>query len=176
MKHPYYTVESLTPFSSVGYLVKRCGSMMTAIAEEAFQGQPVTFTQWVVLMSLRLHDAHLSPTGLSQETGYDMGALTRVVDGLAQNGYVRRERSETDRRAVDIMLTSAGRRQAEACIPLIVDLLNDLIEPFSKTEVDMLIPLLQRLFQRLNQRIDTPREKVAARQGKTPPRKNRRTV
>jgi DNA-binding MarR family transcriptional regulator len=160
MTRPYYAAHSITPLTSIGYLIKRCGSMMAAIAEEAFQGQKITFTQWVVMMSLRAHDSHLSPTHLSQEAGYDMGALTRVVDALERQGYVSRERCNHDRRAVEITLTSAGARQTEACKGLIVDLLNELIEPFSKKEIDLLIPLLQRLYQRLQECVDAPREKV----------------
>ena len=171
MKRPYYTVDSINCLSSIGYLINRCGSMMAAIAEEAFHGQPLTFTQWVVLMSLRDHDSHLSPTRLSQEAGYDMGALTRVVDALERQGYVCRERSELDRRAVEITLTNAGHRQAKACKGLIVDLLNKLIEPFSKSEIDFLIPLLQRMHQRLQEYVDTPREKVeGTRRKKTSPK------
>lgn len=171
MKHPYYTVASMTPLSSIGYLIKRCGSMMAAIAEEAFHGQPLTFTQWVVLMSLRGHDSHLSPTRLSQEAGYDMGALTRVVDALEQKGYVCRERCSQDRRAVEITLTNAGARQAEACKGLTVDLLNELLEPFSKSEIDLLIPLLQRLYQRLHECVDAPRENVEVIKRRKPPAK-----
>jgi DNA-binding MarR family transcriptional regulator len=105
-----------------------------------------------------------------------MGALTRIMDGLEHSGYVRRERSDQDRRAVDITLTQAGRRQAEACLGLVVGLLNELVEPFSRSEIDTLIPLLQRLFQRLNQRLDVPREKPAMHpRGKSPSAKNRRT-
>jgi DNA-binding MarR family transcriptional regulator len=166
MRRPYYTVDSLTPLGSIGYLIKRCGSMMAALAEEAFQGQPLTFTQWVVLMSLRGHDSHLSPTELSEESGYDMGALTRVVDVLEREGYVRRERSKQDRRAVEITLTSAGTRQTDACKRLIVDLMNELIEPFSKSEIDVLIPLLQRLHERLQECVAAPREKIEIRRRK----------
>jgi DNA-binding MarR family transcriptional regulator len=161
VKRPYYAIEAMTPLNSIGYLIKRCGSMMAAIAEEAFEGQPLTFTQWVVLMCLRNHGSPLSPTLLSQETGYDMGALTRVVDALERKGCVRRGRSAQDRRAVEITLTVAGLRQTDACKELIVNLLNELIEPFSRSEINLLIPLLQRLHQRLQECVDAPREKAA---------------
>jgi DNA-binding MarR family transcriptional regulator len=177
MKRPYYAVATLTPLTSVGYLIKRCGSMMAAIAEDAFQGKPLKFTEWVVMMALRAHDSHMSPTRLSEETGYDMGALTRVVDGLERKGYVRRGRNDQDRRAVEITLTNQGRDQAEACLGLIVDCLNQLVEPFSKREIDTLIPLLQRLHQRLDDYLDGSRGKSPAVGGHTASaRKSRRTA
>jgi hypothetical protein len=64
---------------------------------------------------------------------------------LERNGLVRRERSERDRRAVELAITADGRRQAQAGKRLLLDLLNDLVAPYSKAEVDMMISLLQRL-------------------------------
>ena len=175
MAKPFYTAETLSAQTSVGYLIKRCGSLMATLAEEAFADQSLTFTQWVVLMRLRDHDSHLSATQLSREVGHDMGALTRVVDALEREGYVRRERNETDRRAVEITLTSAGRRQAEACMSLILDLNNRLLEQFSRVEAEMLIGLLQRLSQHLQVTVDTPRENEAASATKkTPGKRSRR--
>jgi DNA-binding MarR family transcriptional regulator len=74
-----------------------------------------------------------------------MGALTRVVDELERRGLVRRERSRRDRRAVEIVITPAGRRQAESAKRVIVELLNELVAPFSEAEFTALVGLLQRM-------------------------------
>lgn len=150
MGKPYYRVERLDPMTSIGYLVKRCGVLMAQLAEQRFRGQPVTFTQWLVLFRLRaLQQA--SATRLSEELCHDMGALTRLVDALAGAGLVRRERSRLDRRAVEISITEEGRRQAERCMPAMVDLLNELVAPCSRDEVEALIAQLQRMLLRLQQ-------------------------
>ena len=144
----YYSAASLQPNSSIGFLVKRCGVLLSQVAERRFDALPVSFTSWQVLMALT-QQPHLSATKLSEQLGHDMGALTRVVDELERQGFVRRERSSTDRRAVEIAITAAGRRQAQAGKRLIVELLNLLLEPYSKQETDMLIALLQRMLQHL---------------------------
>ena len=36
MAKPYYTVETLEPGNSIGYLVKRCGVLMTQLGERRF--------------------------------------------------------------------------------------------------------------------------------------------
>ncbi len=150
---PYYAAESFEPMRSIGFLIKRCGALMTQVAERRFEGQPISFTQWLGLMKLRYH-AHLSATQLSAEIGHDMGALTRVVDGLESAGFVRRERSRQDRRAVEITLTAAGRRQVEARIQVLVDAMNELVETFSHSEVDTLIGLMQRMLAVLQDAVD----------------------
>jgi DNA-binding MarR family transcriptional regulator len=148
MAESYYTLESLEAGKSFGFLIKRCGIVMTQIAERRFQSQPVSFTQWMVLMWL-LQRPHASPSELSAHLGHDMGALTRVADELEKDGLVRRDRSEHDRRAVELAITPEGRRQALAGKRLMVELLNEIAAPYTNAEVDILVSLLQRLLSRL---------------------------
>jgi DNA-binding MarR family transcriptional regulator len=150
MTDPYYTVETLEADRSVGYLVKRCGIVMTQIAERGFEGQPITFTHWIILMSLTQRP-HCSPTELSAQTGHDMGALTRVVDHLEREGLVVRERSQHDRRAVEIAITPEGRRLAHGGKRVVVDLLNQLLGPYSKAEIEGFISLLQRFLTQMQE-------------------------
>ena len=144
----YYNAETLEPQRSVGFLIKRCGVLMTQFAERSFESQPISFTQWVALMTLT-QSPHTSPTELSCHMGHDMGALTRLVDELEHRGLVRRERSQHDRRAVEITLTPEGRRLGYAGKRYVVELLNELVEPYSHAEIDSFISLLQRLLARM---------------------------
>jgi DNA-binding MarR family transcriptional regulator len=164
-RKPYYTLASLQADNSVGYLVKRCGVLMNQVAEERFASLSISFTQWLVLTWLNAHEGHISATRLSTEIGHDMGALTRVVDELERRGYVKRERSRRDRRAVEIAITATGRQQAQDARRVLVQLLNQLVAPFSGEEVDTLIRLLRRLMLHLLEAAEraTPAAKVAAR-------------
>jgi len=153
MRKPYYTLESLQPDNSVGYLVKRCGVLMTQVAERRFQSLPISFSQWLVLVHLA-QQAHISATQLSEHLGHDMGALTRVVDELERRGFARRERSRRDRRAVEIAITAAGRRQAQNAKRIVVELLNRLVEPLTDREIDLLLALLRRLHGHLQQELE----------------------
>lgn len=144
MHKPYYTLATLDANNSVGYLLKRCGVLMSQVAEQQFEALSISFTQWMVLIHLA-QQAHISATQLSTQLGHDMGALTRVVDALESRGLVRRGRSSRDRRAVEIAITPAGRRQAQEAKRLVLELLNRLVEPFTESEIDTLIGLLQRL-------------------------------
>jgi DNA-binding MarR family transcriptional regulator len=151
MAGKYYTVDNLERSSSVGFLVKRCGALMSQVAERRFEATAVSFTQWQVLIWLSTQESQISATQLSAEMGHDMGALTRVVDELERRHLVRRERSRRDRRAVEIAITAAGRRQADSAKRTIVELLNELIEPFSAAETATLIKLLNRMLARLEE-------------------------
>jgi len=161
MRQPYYSIESLEANSSVGYLVKRCGVLMTQVAEERFASLPVSFTEWMVLMHLTRQE-HISATQLSEHIGHDMGALTRVVDALERAGLARRERSARDRRAVEIAITPAGRRAVHKGKAVVVELLNRLIEPFTDQEIDTLLALLTRLHGHLEEALAQPAAQAAS--------------
>jgi DNA-binding MarR family transcriptional regulator len=158
MTEPFYSVATLDPGKSVGFLLKRCGILMSQLAERRFASEPVSFTQWFVLANLSRFD-HLSATALSSETGYDMGALTRIVDDLESKDLVRRGRSEHDRRAIEIALTPSGRRRTESGKRVVVELLNLLVTPYSRQELEALIELLQRMLEHLHDAVgdDAPR-------------------
>jgi DNA-binding MarR family transcriptional regulator len=150
----HYSTRDFEPSLSVGFLVKRCASLLSTVGEAAFESQPLSVAGFMVLMRLRKKSA-MSPSELSTKTGYDMGGLTRVVDALEQAGLVKRERRLDDRRSVRIAITSPGIRQAEKSLATIVDLLNQILEPFSKREVEALVSSLQHLGERLKEFVET---------------------
>ena len=150
MADPFYTVETLEAPQSIGFLVKRCGGLMSQVAERRFATQQVSFTQWMVIANLGRFE-RLTATALSEQTCHDMGALTRIVDDLEKSGLVKRERTERDRRVVEIALTPEGRRYLQTGKRLVVELLNSLAEPFSRQELETLIALLQRMMARLQE-------------------------
>lgn len=154
---------ALYPQIRIGLLLKRYCSFASAMVDDAFKDHALTFTQWAVLKSLCEQASPSSPTALRQQTGFDMGSLTRIIDVLEDEGLVRRKRSEQDRRAVEITLTSEGRRQVGTYDNLIINLSNRLVEPFSRNEVDILTALLQRLVKCLTRNSNAARRSPAAR-------------
>lgn len=150
MTDPFYTVDTLEAPNSIGFLVKRCGGLMSQLAERRFAAERVSFTQWMVIATLGRFE-HLTASELSAQTCHDMGALTRIVDDLEEEGLVRRERTERDRRVVEIALTPEGRRYLQAGKRIVVELLNSLVAPFAREELETLIALLQRMMARLQE-------------------------
>ena len=136
------------PDKSVAFLIRRCGAVMALVAEREFAARSLSFMQWFILVRLNRNES-MSPTQLSEDIGHDMGGLTRIVDVLNRNGLVHRRRSTQNRRVVEISISPEGRREAEQGRALLVDLLNEIFEPFSTGEIDVLVELLQRLLLRL---------------------------
>jgi hypothetical protein len=87
---------------------------------------------------------------------------------LYEKKLVHRERSEHDRRAVQIALTPEGRRLAFATKAAVLDLANDLVEPYAKADVDVLISLLQRLLVHMESVTGRLAARAASAGGKKP--------
>jgi DNA-binding MarR family transcriptional regulator len=144
MSERHYKVETYQARNSVGYLIKRSYALLLDTLEPAFAEHGFTYMQYVILMQLR-SGAALNLRDICREFRHDSGALTRVVDQLAERGLVERQRCGQDRRKVDLHLTAAGHKTCEQLIPLVVDKLNGALADFSRSEREQLLRLLGKL-------------------------------
>jgi DNA-binding MarR family transcriptional regulator len=161
----HYDARSYKVQDSIGYLMRRGAALMRHEIEGAFVGQGLSFVQWVTLIKLR-DEPTLTAGDLCRDLQHDSGAFTRVLDHLEQHGLIGRERSESDRRVVQLVLTADGRRAVQSMLPIVVDRLNYALQDFSAAEVTMLAKLLRRLMARLD---DAGGEPIApARKGAKP--------
>lgn len=166
MPKPFYDIDSFDGGKSIGYLIRRCHTKMMPQIEAQFADAELTFSQWVVLMSLR-DKAAGTCADIARNMNHDTGAVTRLVDQLEKRGLVARRRSTSDRRVVHLKLLPAGKAMAKALMPRIVDFWNGVLADFSHAEATNLLSLLTRLDQRLD--IQPPAEKAKARKAKAKP-------
>jgi DNA-binding MarR family transcriptional regulator len=144
MSKQHYHVSTYRAQSSVGYLMKRTHSLMLDIMEPAFERHGFTFIQYVILAWLR-DGIPVNPREFCQQYRHDSGALTRVIDQLAERGLIERVRRDRDRRKVELQLTPAGREMIEQLIPLVVDKLNEALADFSTAEVQEFTRMLVKM-------------------------------
>jgi DNA-binding MarR family transcriptional regulator len=150
MSKQHYQAETYRAQDSVGYLTKRAHSLMLDTLEPVFEARGFTFIQYVILSWLRDGIA-VNPKDICIQFRHDSGALTRVIDQLAERGLLERVRRDRDRRKVELQLTPAGRETIEGLIPLVVEKLNFALADFSTTEVHE----LQRLLVKLNTQLQS---------------------
>ena len=161
MSKQHYKVETYKAQMSVGYLVKRAHSLMLDIMEPVIEQRGFSFVQYVVMSALRDGIA-MNPKTICTQFRHDSGALTRVIDQLAERGLLERVRRDKDRRKVELQLTAAGSEAIESIIPLVVAKLNEVLSDFSKDEVQELLRLLVKLNTTLLAHVDPSPEAVEA--------------
>jgi DNA-binding MarR family transcriptional regulator len=163
MPKQHYEQSTYRTQLGLGYLVKRAHSMMLDIMEPVFEARGFTFIQYVIMSWLRDGIA-VNPKDICVLYRHDSGALTRVIDQLAERGLVERVRRDRDRRKVELQLTPAGRETIESLVPLVVEKLNAALEEFSSEEAKE----LQRLLIKLNTKLQSVLGPEAARASETP--------
>jgi DNA-binding MarR family transcriptional regulator len=149
----HYKAATYCSHSSVGYLTKRAHSLMLDAVEPMLARHGLTYAQYIILMLLK-DSAALNPKDICLQFRHDSGALTRVIDQLAERGLLVRLRSDVDRRKVELQLTTAGRKIIEAMVPSILEMLNLALEDFSAAEVQELTRLLTKLNTRLQTMVE----------------------
>src|ERR1700733_7368296 len=144
MPKQHYEQSTYRTQNGIGYLVKRAHSMMLDVMEPVFEARGFTFIQYVIMSWVRDGIA-VNPKDICAQYRHDSGALTRVIDQLAERGLLERSRRDRDRRKVELELTPAGPGGGESLIPLVVDKLNLALAEFSTDEVKELTRLLLKL-------------------------------
>jgi DNA-binding MarR family transcriptional regulator len=160
MSKQHYQAATYKAENSVGYLIKRAHSMMLNVLDQVFEEQGFSYIQYVILSWLRDGIA-VNPKDICVQFRHDSGALTRVIDQLADRGLLERVRRDRDRRKVELQLTEAGRTAVAELIPLVVEKLNLALADFSSEEVREFLRLLLKLNTRLQSTLDAKAPVVA---------------
>lgn len=145
----FYSIDMFAPRVSLGYLLRRINKLSIARVESAFDGNDITFTQWIVL-ALVSFDIATTCTELSRNMDHDKGALTRVIDQLEERGLIERRRDVGDRRVSQLAATEDGRGTVADLARRVVDVWNDILHDFDREEIEQLIGTLSKLLARLD--------------------------
>src|ERR1700730_3304205 len=144
MSKQHYHVATYRAQKSIGYLIKRAHSLMLDVMEPVLEERGFTFIQYVILSWLRDGIA-VNPKDICFQFRHDSGALTRVIDQLAERALLGPMRRDRDRRKLELQLTPAGLETIEGLIPLVVEKLNLALADFSGAEFEEFLRLLVKL-------------------------------
>ena len=104
----------------------------------------LTPSQFAVLEAL-YHLGSMTQGEISQKLLKSNSNITTVMDNLERDGFVRRERDETDRRVIYVHLTKAGTGKIEAVLPNHVGALVEIFGALSPSEQETLGELCKKL-------------------------------
>lgn len=140
----FYQAGVYAPDKSIGFLMRRVLSSILQLADAQLAEQGLTYVQWLPLYKLLLNSDTRS-TCLARDLGMDPASVTRALDRIEAKGLLRRERSTTDRRRVELVLTEQGRAVATQVPEVLCDVLNAHLAGFSDAECRQLVSMLQRM-------------------------------
>jgi DNA-binding MarR family transcriptional regulator len=141
----FYQPDRYAADESVGYAMRRVLLSMTQQTSRLLEPVGLTSAQWAPLFKLRMAMKAVTIAELARELQMDPGATTRLIDRLEAKGLCRRERSELDRRVVNVALTPEGARVAEHIPAALSAVMNAHLAGFSHEEWQTLMGLLVRM-------------------------------
>ncbi|MBQ0900548.1 MarR family winged helix-turn-helix transcriptional regulator [Micromonospora sp. U21] len=126
--------------STTGYLLLKLADLAGARMEQALLPFRIRGRDLRVLAFVQ--DGELSQRDLCRQTGLDRTTMVAVIDELERNGYVRRDRSPSDRRKQAISVTADGSAT-----------LSEALKAVRRTEDDFLAALREDERRRLHQQL-----------------------
>lgn len=129
-----------------GYLVRRLHQIHSAIFLEECKAFNITPVQYGLMTTLLQHSGSDQRT-IGVEVGIDRTNVADVLERLAERGLVRRERSETDRRAMNAFLTEEGRALVAQMYAAMVRAQQRLLEPLDPEYRSAFLAMLTQLVE-----------------------------
>lgn len=134
------------PDDAPAWLIQRASRTLRVLflrmMEERSGG--VTPEMWLVLSRLYARDGQYQ-TQIADSTFRDRPNTSRILAGLEERGYVRKQRDPDDRRRMRIHLTERGQAFVREMAPLAARTRDGLYEGLSDDELRMLRKVLRRI-------------------------------
>ncbi|PVV82728.1 MarR family winged helix-turn-helix transcriptional regulator [Dehalogenimonas alkenigignens] len=109
--------------------------------------QELAPSQWLVL-HLVSHQEGIGIKDLASHLGITSSAATQVVNGLVNKGFLVRQASPDDRRALCLSLPEKGRRRVEAAKKQRLERIASIFKALSEEELRTFIDLADRVCSR----------------------------
>ena len=103
----------------------------------------LTVAQYLSMDALNNKGSECSMSELAERIQQSSATMTGIIDRLVEKGWVTRRRSEEDRRAVYVNLTSDGQNLLRRVMTERQQLVLDILRKMSPDEVEQFIHLLQ---------------------------------
>jgi DNA-binding MarR family transcriptional regulator len=141
-------------------LLEAAGRGWTLVHRRVLEGFGLNHSEWTTISMLRTSppDFRRSPTELRHLVGQTSAGMARILDKLEYARLVTREARPEDRRGLDVALTPAGHRTAEASFRALHGAQGEVIASLSSAERATAIGALDRLLQALGAQGPPPGE------------------
>lgn len=117
--------------TALGLFIEAYSSVMEHLERELAEATDLSTPEFGVLLRLaRTPGHHLRMTDLAAGAGLSTSGMTRLVDRLETAGYVERAACPSDRRGLEAVLTTKGRKLVDRVVPAHIESIQrHLVEP-----------------------------------------------
>lgn len=106
---------------------------------------------WAPLIHLDVSGDGISQKALAALVGMDSSTLVRLLDKLEEKGQIERRADAGDRRAKQVFLTRAGRKEVAAIRSELHAIEAEILTDVSDRQITSMLTALERIQNRLNE-------------------------
>jgi DNA-binding MarR family transcriptional regulator len=118
---------------------------MVLCEDSIFGKYGLTTEKFSVLAALKSRGGSLKPSELAEILGRSPNSISMLVDRMVRTGLVKRLRDRSDRRVVNVSLTSKGEKALEPAAPAGWEFIQKILSPLSYEEKQTLAGMLEVL-------------------------------
>lgn len=133
----------------VGHVSENACKQITEAFGRRLKDSGVTRLQWIAMYYID-RDSGIAQKDLAERIQVTESSIGRLIDRMERDGFVRRERSNTDRRVILLQLTDKGNRVFQELLPLGVQFNNTLTEGISDEDLIIYERVLHRMLTNIN--------------------------
>lgn len=130
----------------VSTLILRLGRDLRTALDQRFTATGLTSQQAGLL--IHVYAGRSSPKELAGLLGTDSAGMTRILDRLADKGLITRSPDPTDRRAVTVKLSEAGRALVPSLPVVFEEVSAELTRDLDASEIATVLGLMLRNLSR----------------------------
>ena len=117
--------------------------------DQVLAEQGLTMEQYLVLVTVKYHDAPTRITDIANWLERSANSVSMLADRMVKAGLLRRVRDRSDRRVVNVFLTSKAEKALEPANPAAWDFMQQGMAPLSSADKDALASLLKTMNRKL---------------------------
>lgn len=112
---------------------------------------PISPSQMELLFTLKhLQPEHPSPKALAAHMHLTPGAISQLIEGLAEQGFVTRETNPADRRTQTLKVSAAGLKTIHDITKRRHDIMKHVMQNLTTEELQVLLKVQEKLTEQLS--------------------------
>lgn len=105
----------------------------------------LTGPQWMVLHMYLFMGSPMSPSEIAKRLPIEATSISKLLAGMEKRNLIKRRRSNTDLRAVQVFLTDVGLELLKKVEPHVIEQLNYVYGSFSASDLQSIIYLSRKI-------------------------------
>jgi DNA-binding MarR family transcriptional regulator len=118
------------------------------------KGQGLTTEQYTVLVNVKYRDAPARVTDIGQRTERTTNSVSMIVDRMVKAGLLKRVRDRSDRRVVNVFITSKAENALKPANRVATEFVRQIMSPLSDKDahnfVDLFTMINYKMLEYLN--------------------------